>query len=95
MAIAKSAAERALEILAEIDKEEKLNSKSNPPEINNSTKITASTINTNKTNSNESNLDLEKTIKDFSQLGQNDLVRGIIMSELINKPVSLRRNRKI
>lgn len=94
--MAKSAAQRALEILAEIDEQEKLTvdtisskdlNTSNTPAISSKVKI--------KNQLSQEELDSENIVNDISKLDKNDLVKGIIMSEILSKPVALRRNRRI
>jgi hypothetical protein len=94
--MAKSAAERALEILAEIDEQEKKKSDTKPQD--NGANKTETVLKSSKTNISKPQDDLlssENIVDDISKLDKNDIVKGIIMSEILNKPVALRRNRRI
>jgi hypothetical protein len=94
--MAKSAAERALEILAEIDEQENLENNNKKPDIIKNATVTKPTA-AKKSDPlpQENELNSDNLVKDISRLDKKDLVKGIIISEILNKPLSLRRNRRI
>jgi len=91
-----TASERALQILAEIEKEEKL--KQDRSMENRSSKVDKAAevktavqsqpYQTGSGNPEPASLNLNK-------LTQNDIVNGFVFSELLNKPLALRPRRRI
>jgi len=104
MANFSSPSERAIQILAEIEREEKLKKEgsSSPQSLNaNENQYDLSTegktieiAKVTKQTTTKSVPKTEPNYINFSNFNQNDIIKGVVFSELLNKPLALRRYRR-